>query len=88
MTAGSISCPSRSGRGKEVGAYFARYERETVLARVARVEGQLALAIFAPGAPTPSYFILLELAAGRVQAIRDFRYVPYIALEAELELLD
>jgi len=75
-------------RGKEVGAYFARYERETVSARVARIEGQLALAIFTPGSPKPSYFILLELEAGRVTAIRDFRYVPYITLEADLELLD
>ena len=75
-------------RGKEVGAYFARYEKETVSARVARVEGRLALAVFTPGAVKPSYFILLELEAGRVKAIRDFRYVPYIALEAELELLD
>jgi RNA polymerase sigma-70 factor (ECF subfamily) len=75
-------------RGKEVGAYFARYEKESVSARVARVEGQLALAIFTPGLPKPSYFILLELEAGRVTFIRDFRYVPYIALEADLELLD
>jgi RNA polymerase sigma-70 factor (ECF subfamily) len=75
-------------RGKEVGAYFARYERETVSARVALVEGRLALAIFTPASPSPAYFILLEFDAGRVRAIRDFRYVPYIALEAELELLD
>jgi hypothetical protein len=26
---------------------------------------------------------LLELEAGRVNAIRDFRYVPYIAAEAD-----
>jgi hypothetical protein len=71
-----------------VGAYFARYERETVSACVARVEGQLALAIFTPGASKPAYFMLLEFDAGRVTAIRDFRYVPYITLEAELELLD
>ena len=35
----------------------------------------------------PAYFILLEHAAGKVTKIRDFRYVPYIALEAEIELL-
>jgi len=28
---------------------------------------------------------LLELEAGRVTSIRDFRYVPYIAAEAEFE---
>jgi RNA polymerase sigma-70 factor, ECF subfamily len=75
-------------RGKEVGAYFARYEKEALSARVARIEAQLGLAVFTPGAATPSYFILLELEAGRVKAIRDFRYVPYITLEADLELLD
>ena len=78
-------------RGKQVGFYFARYEKENLSARVARVDGRLALAIYALGAPDPvkpAYFILLEVAAGRVTHIRDFRYVPYIALEAELELLD
>jgi RNA polymerase sigma-70 factor, ECF subfamily len=78
-------------RGKQVGFYFARYEKEHLSARVARVDGQLALAIYPANAadPTkPAYFILLEVAAGRVTSIRDFRYVPYIALEAELELLD
>ncbi len=78
-------------RGKQVGFYFARYEKEHVSARVARVDGQLALAIYpaiAPDPTKPAYFILLEVAAGRVTQIRDFRYVPYIALEADLELLD
>lgn len=37
------------------------------------------------GANAPSYFILLEYADGRVATIRDFRYVPYIAREAELD---
>ncbi len=78
-------------RGKQVGFYFARYENEQLSARVVRVDGQLALAIYAAAAtnPTkPDYFILLELTDGRVTSIRDFRYVPYIALEADLELLD
>src|SRR6185295_18756394 len=63
-------------RGKEVGAYFARYEKESLSARVARVDGQLALAVYATASPKPAYFILLEFADGRVQTIRDFRYVP------------
>ena len=53
---------------------------------VARLGDQLALAAFAGGADRPSYVILLEWDAGRVQRIRDFRYVPYIIDEAELEL--
>jgi RNA polymerase sigma factor (sigma-70 family) len=78
-------------RGKQVAFYFARYEQESLTARVARVDGRLALALYpasAPASAKPAYFILLELAAGRVTNIRDFRYVPYIAHEAELELLD
>lgn len=75
-------------RGKQVGAYLARYEKEPLSARAARVEGRPALAVYRPGEAKPSYFILLEFAGGQVAFIRDFRYVPYIALEAELELVE
>jgi RNA polymerase sigma-70 factor (ECF subfamily) len=72
-------------RGKEVGAYFSRYAKEDVALSVVRFEGRLALAAHQAGAATPSYFILLEWADGRVTGIRDFRYVPYIAAEAEFQ---
>jgi RNA polymerase sigma-70 factor (ECF subfamily) len=72
-------------RGKEVGMYFGRYAKEDVSLRVARLEGRLVLAAHVGGAPKPAYFILLEWADGSVRAIRDFRYVPYIASEAELD---
>jgi RNA polymerase sigma-70 factor, ECF subfamily len=74
-------------RGKQVGAYFARYEKEPVSLRVVRLEGRLALAAYVAGAATPAYFILLALDGGLVTAIRDFRYVPYIAAEATFELV-
>jgi RNA polymerase sigma-70 factor, ECF subfamily len=74
-------------RGKSVGFYFARYEQEQITLRLVRLEGQLALAAYAGGGEQPAYFILLELEAGRVKSIRDFRYVPYIAAEAEFERL-
>jgi RNA polymerase sigma-70 factor (ECF subfamily) len=74
-------------RGKQVGAYFARYEKEDVSLRVARLEGRLALAAFVAGAAAPAYFILLAWDGDRVQTIRDFRYVPYIAAEAEFALV-
>ena len=70
-------------RGQQVGAYFARYEKENLRLRVGRLEGRPALAIYASGTDRPTYFILLEHEAGRVTAIRDFRYVPYIAAEAD-----
>lgn len=78
-------------RGKQVGFYFARYEAEHLRARVVRVDGQLVLAVYpatATDPASPSYFIQLDHVDGRVTAIRDFRYVPYITTEAELELLD
>jgi RNA polymerase sigma-70 factor (ECF subfamily) len=74
-------------RGKEVGAYFARYEKQDISLRVARVEGRLALAAFVGGAGRASYFILLSWEGERVREIRDYRYVPYILREADLEVL-
>jgi RNA polymerase sigma-70 factor (ECF subfamily) len=72
-------------RGKAVGMYFGRYEKEDVALRVVRLEGRLALAAHVGGGERPSYFILLEWESGHVKSIRDFRYVPYIAAEARLE---
>jgi hypothetical protein len=71
-----------------VGLYFERYAEESVTLRVARVDGRLALAVFSAGAAAASYFMLLEFESGRVASIRDFRYVPYIANEAVIELVD
>jgi RNA polymerase sigma-70 factor (ECF subfamily) len=72
-------------RGKAVGVYFARYEKEDVSLRVVRLEGQLVLGAYVAGAARPAYFILLGWNAGRVASIRDFRYVPYVASEADIE---
>jgi RNA polymerase sigma-70 factor (ECF subfamily) len=80
-------------RGKEVGMYFDRYEKADVAVRLVLLDGRPALAAYAgsagaaAGAP-PDYFILLGVQDGRVTSIRDFRYVPYIAAEAQLEPLD
>jgi RNA polymerase sigma-70 factor (ECF subfamily) len=70
-------------RGKAVAMYFGRYEKEAVRLAVVRLESELALAAYVAGGEQPSYFILLSWDAGRVQLIRDFRYVSYIADEAE-----
>jgi RNA polymerase sigma factor (sigma-70 family) len=74
-------------RGKAVGAYFERYAGLSVALRVGVLEGRLALAAYEPGATKPAYFIFLVWDGGRVAAITDFRYVPYIAAEAEFVLL-
>jgi RNA polymerase sigma-70 factor (ECF subfamily) len=75
-------------RGKQVRMYFDRYEQEDVRLRVVRLHGELALAAYVAGAEKPGYFMLLEFSGDGVASIRDFRYVPYIADEAEFELVD
>jgi RNA polymerase sigma-70 factor (ECF subfamily) len=72
-------------RGKAVGLYFSRYEKEDVSLRVVRLEGELVLAAYVGSSARPAYFILIEWNAGRVASIRDFRYVPYVANEADFE---
>ena len=74
-------------RGKTVGTYFTQYATKQVVLRVGILEGKLALAAYADGAERPSYFILLAFEAGRVARIRDFRYVPYIAVDADFVAL-
>jgi RNA polymerase sigma-70 factor (ECF subfamily) len=75
-------------RGKQVGLYFERYEKENVALRVVRLEGQLAFAAYPAGAKEPAYFVLMEVEDGRVTSIRDFRYVPYVVAEADFEVCD
>lgn len=72
-------------RGKEVRAYFGNYEKLDVRLRVVRLDGQLALAAHVGGEEAPSYFVLLTFDGGRVAAIRDYRYVPYIAADAQVD---
>jgi RNA polymerase sigma-70 factor (ECF subfamily) len=74
-------------RGRQVGMYFGRYEKESVSLRVVSLEGQPACAAYVGAAEQPAYFILIEFEAGRVQLIRDFRYVPYITADAEFEIV-
>ena len=74
-------------RGKQVGMYFGRYEKENVALRVVHLDGELALAAHVDGAADASYFIVLETVAGRVTSIRDYRYVKYIAVDARYEVV-
>jgi RNA polymerase sigma-70 factor (ECF subfamily) len=73
-------------RGKQVAAYFGQYEKANVVLRVVRLERGLALAVYLEDTERPAYFILLEFERGQVRSIRDFRYAPYIASEADFEL--
>lgn len=73
-------------RVKDAG-YFERYAQvlksEDIRAEAAIVDGVPAIAMFHPPASSqPAYFVLLEWREGRIDVIRDFRYVPYIARDA------
>jgi RNA polymerase sigma factor (sigma-70 family) len=83
-----VSREKRSGR-KHVGHYFTNYARVHDWHLVpGRLDGREVLAVFrSPGDARPGYFIGLELVDGRVAAIRDFRYVPYIGQDAEIQLV-
>jgi RNA polymerase sigma-70 factor (ECF subfamily) len=74
-------------RGAEVGEYYARYSREQVHLVPGLLEGRPALGAHADGQEHPSYFVIVGWDGDRVATIRDFRYVPYIAADAEFVAL-
>ena len=81
---------SRIQRRAVTAGYYDRYaavmEEEDLRAEAGFVDGVPAVAIFRPASSTePAYFILLESTGGRISHIRDFRYVPYIAVDACFE---
>ena len=83
-----VSRSQRTGR-RDVGTYLTNYAaRSDWHFAPAWLEGREILAAFRkPDDQHPSYFVELTLRDGQVTAIRDFRYVPYIARDAAIELL-
>lgn len=81
-----VSKSQRAGR-REVGTYFTNYDRfSDWQLRPAWLEGKEVLAVYRnPGDARPGYFIELQVIDGKIKLIRDFRYVPYIAVEAVFE---
>ena len=77
----------RAGR-PDVSSYFTNYDSKTDWHLVpAWLDGREVIAVLRdPKNPRPAYLMELTLAEDRVAAIRDFRYVPYIAREAAIEL--
>ena len=72
--------------------YYDRYaaytKTEDLRAEAGFVDGAPVIAIFSPpSSREPAYFVLLEVSAGRISVIRDFRYVPYIAIDARYSAL-
>jgi len=78
-----VSRVRRAGK-VNVGNYFSNYDRFDDWHLVpAWLDGREVIAVYRDArAEKPAYFIELAHANGGVVAIRDFRYVPYIAHEA------
>lgn len=68
----------------EVGGYYARYDKMQDWHLVqGTFEGRDAILVLeTPASTRPRYFMELTIEGGRVVAIKDFRYVPYITNEA------
>ncbi|MFT3922253.1 MAG: sigma-70 family RNA polymerase sigma factor [Myxococcales bacterium] len=81
-----VSRARRSGR--EVESYTSNYATKHDWHMVpAMLEGREVIAVFRRAEDMrPGYFVELTLVDERVALIRDFRYVPYIAREAVIEL--
>jgi RNA polymerase sigma-70 factor (ECF subfamily) len=78
-----------TGREQVGTTYLGNYERASGWHFLpARLEGRDVIAVFgaADDLDRAAYFIELAVEEGRVAAIRDFRYVPYIAREAAIHL--
>ena len=82
-----VSQRKAAGR-REVGTYFSNYDRAADWHLTpAWLDGREVLAVLPDeSSKAPRYFIELGWQAGRVIAIRDFRYVPYIAQDTVFDL--
>ena len=82
-----ISRTTRQGRAA-VGEYFQRYDQvDDWQLALGAVEHRPAILVYDPRAPSsqPTYFILLAWDGAQVACIRDYRYVPYVMRDAELD---
>jgi RNA polymerase sigma factor (sigma-70 family) len=79
--------PLRTGAA-DVGMFFSIYAKiDGAWLAPAWLEGREVIAVFADRAdPKPSYIMWLEWRDGRISFIRDYRYVRYVAADAELVL--
>jgi len=74
----------------EVSNYFGNYERATHWHFVPGfVDARPAILVYNPAnlAGPPTYFVLIEWRADRLQGIRDFLYAPYVMDGAEVQRL-
>ncbi len=80
------SHPLRTGAA-DVGEFFGIYGRSApVRLAPAWLEGREVIAVYEEQAGKPSYLMWLEWTDGRISFIRDYRYVRYVVVDAELVL--
>jgi RNA polymerase sigma factor (sigma-70 family) len=82
-----VTHPPRVGAA-DVGMFFSIYAKiDGLWLAPAWLEGREVIAVFEDRAdPKPSYIMWLEWRDGRISFIRDYRYVRYVAADAELAL--
>jgi RNA polymerase sigma-70 factor (ECF subfamily) len=82
-----VSRAQRRGQ-REVGQYMSNYAgaRDWHLRPAWLGDRQVIAVLRHPTAAAPAYFVELTIEDDRVQHIRDYRYVPYIAIDAPLRL--
>ena len=80
-----VSRSQRSGR-RDVSGYVANYAKSNEWFLVpAWLDGKEVVGVFRNEREAkPSYFIELGIVDGRVVSVRDFRYVPYISVDAAI----
>lgn len=84
-----VSRSQRSGR-RDVSGYVANYAKSSEWFLVpAWIDGKEVVGAFRNEREAkPSYFIELGIVDGRVVSIRDFRYVPYICVDADIQFTE
>ncbi len=83
-----VSRVQRSGR-RDVSSYFTNYAAVHDWHLVpASLDGREVIAVFRDAGDTrPGYFVELTTRDGRIARIKDYRYVPYIAVDANLSMV-
>ena len=81
--------PRHRGR-EEVGGFFSIYSRSaSVRLAPAWLEGREVILVYEGDTGVqPSYLMRVEMRAGRITFIRDYRYVRYVAAEAEIGICE
>jgi RNA polymerase sigma-70 factor, ECF subfamily len=82
-----VSRVRRAGK-RNVGNYFSNYDQLDDWYLVpALLDGRQVIAVYrTAGEERAAYFIELEVSESLIRNIRDFRYVPYVAQEADVRL--